>query len=464
MSAAVTGKKSTRPVFEAEQWHHIVWTDANGKGKMYVDGVLDETDYTYTRTSLTLNVTSLGAVLRAAAGNFFIGSIDEVATWKRVLTWTEIQSLMTNGVPQPISIIAPAIVTQPASRTNSVFVGDRIQFSVQASGTVPLTYEWYRDGVKIDPAVNPSAATDTLIFDRVTVADDGASFFVKISNPAGTTQSDSAALSVAPYTPAISGEVLEVDVGLSGVQNVQPGFEDFTLAMNGTNYNGVALTISGISAALAERNRTTAPMVTNNPPALTQAQIYNDFIFANSTTDGTGLRMLIERLAPNTKYGVTIWSFDPQSFGARFSDWSETSGANPVEIQTGYTFDGSILPANDNEQTINAVLTSSATGTLQIDAIKNGGANFSAFVNAIRLVANPGARISKVELAANALLITVERLSADQTVTIEQRTDLVSGAWGPANATVARENGVTITFSVPFSAANQKMFFRAVAP
>ena len=51
---------------------------------------------------------------------------------------------------------------------------------------------------------------------------------------------------------------------------------------------------------------------------------YNDFIFANnSTTDGTGLSILIERIAPNTKYGLTIWSFDPQSAGARVSDWFE---------------------------------------------------------------------------------------------------------------------------------------------
>ena len=462
-ATAVNGRPSTRPAFDNE-WHHLVWTDANGQGKLYIDGILDETDYTYTRPTLTLNTTSLGGVLRAAIGNQFLGAIDEVATWKRVLTWTEIQEIMTNGVPKPISIIAPGITTQPLNRTSGVFNGDTVTFNVQTSGTVPLTYEWFRNGVKIDPAVNGSAATDTLQLNNVAVADSGSTFYVKVTNPAGSVQSDTVTLNVAPYTPATSGEVLHIDVGLSGSPNVQPGFDEFTLAMNGTNYNGVGVTISGIGAALAERNRTTGAMVTNNPPTMTQAQIYNDFVFASSTTDGTGLRILIERLAPSTPYAVTIWSFDAASAGARFADWSETSGAEPVVLQAGYTFDGAVLPVNDNDQTITATLTSSPTGKLQIDAIKNGGTSFGAFVNAIRLVANPsanpGVNISGATLTADKIRITARRNSTDQTVTLEERADLLTGAWAPSAATVTL-NGLDVTFEAPASSA--KMFFRLVS-
>src|SRR5207244_1661011 len=63
-SAELVAKKSARAVFD-NSWHHLVWTDANGKGKLYVDGNLDETDYTYTRGGLTLNLTVIGAVARS---------------------------------------------------------------------------------------------------------------------------------------------------------------------------------------------------------------------------------------------------------------------------------------------------------------------------------------------------------------------------------------------------------------
>src|ERR1043166_7382708 len=45
-------RRSTRPVFDGN-WHHLVWTDAGGKGKLYMDGNLDETDYSYTRQPIT---------------------------------------------------------------------------------------------------------------------------------------------------------------------------------------------------------------------------------------------------------------------------------------------------------------------------------------------------------------------------------------------------------------------------
>jgi hypothetical protein len=233
--------------------------------------------------------------------------------------------------------------------------------------------------------------------------------------------------------------------------------------MNGTNYNGIGVTISGIGAPLADRNRTTGAMVTNSA-TMTQADIYNDFLFATNTADGTGLRILIERLAPSTPYGVTIWSFDPASAGARFADWSETSGAEPVVLQAGYTFDGAVLPVNDNDQTINATLTSSPTGKLQIDAIKNGGASFGAFLNAIRLIANPSnnppVNITAATLTADKIRITARRASTDQTVTLEERADLFTGAWAPSVATVT-QNGLDVTFEAPASAA--KMFFRVVS-
>jgi hypothetical protein len=461
-NVSVLTRKTTRPVFD-DTWHHIVWTDTNGKGKLYVDGVLDESDFNYVRPVSTLNRTSLGVVLRAVVTTttFYLGNIDEVATWKRPLTYTEVQSIMTNGIPAPIEIIAPSIVTQPLNHTNGVFVGDTVNFNVTATGTSPFTFAWYRNNTLIPAASNPSAATDTLSLTNVSGSDSNTTYFVKITNAKGTATSDTVTLNVTPFTPLTNGTVLQVDVDLTGSPNLQPGFDEFNLGINGTNYNGVGLTVSGIGTALAERLRA---VPVNNPPALTQAQLYNDFIFANNITDGTGMRILIERLAPNTKYGLTIWSWDASSTTLRSSVWQETSNPEaPIDIANPYTFDGAVAPTADNQDSFTAILTSTAQGKLQIDGLRSGGNSFGVFLNALRLVANPSANISSVSLTGNTLDINVLLLSPDQIVSLQERASLTTGSWGPSTVPQVNQIGNTVTFETTINPTTPQMFYRVVS-
>jgi hypothetical protein len=471
-AALVNGRRSIRPVFD-NTWHHLVWTDANGQGKLYVDGNLDETDYTYVRGALTLNLTSIGAVLRAAPGNFYLGNIDEVATWSRVLSWTEIQQVRTNGVPVPTGVIAPTIATQPADRTNGVFVGDTVNFAVLAVGTEPLIYQWRRNGADISGAINPSAATSTLSLTNVQVADSNTTYSVTISNAAGSITSSVARLYVAPWSPVTNGEALDVDFGLTGSPNAQPGFAEMTLTGNPASFtNTVKVTISAIGGiALAERNRTVAPMVFNNPPSMTQAQLYNDFIFGNSPgTVGTGIRVLIERLATNVVYAVTIWSFDPQSNGSRVSDWTETSSGTGLPVATAYTFNGLVPPVNDFEQTLGGLFTSSATGQLQFEGVRNAAsvdgnnaASFGVFVNAIRLVANPvdHNRVIRGGLVSGNLRVTAAGEYPGQQIILQQTTNLVGGVWVPAlGGTPVSTNGMVVNIDFPIDPAQPQLFYR----
>jgi hypothetical protein len=208
-------------------------------------------------------------------------------------------------------------------------------------------------------------------------------------------------------------------------------------------------------------------MVPTNAPFMTQAAIYNDFIFANnSTADGTGLSILIERLAPNTKYGLTLWSFDPQSAGARVSDWFEVASGTTNVLQLGYTFDANSPPTNDFEQTLGGVVTSSAAGKLQIMGLRNGGTSFSVFLDAIRLEANP---IPTSKLVGTSLTaFGTIRISATgnypgQAIGFQQTTNLVGGAWvdaGPPSFSSSNGNVVTVEFPV----IEDQQFYRAVTP
>jgi glucose/arabinose dehydrogenase len=84
---------------------------------------------------------------------------------------------------------APAITTQPASRT--VAVGAPVTFSVSASGAAPLSYQWRRNGVTIAGAT----AQDYTIA-SVVQADNGARFSVVVSNTLGSATSADAVLTV----------------------------------------------------------------------------------------------------------------------------------------------------------------------------------------------------------------------------------------------------------------------------
>jgi len=472
-AAVVNGRKSARAVFD-NTWHHLVWTDANGQGKLYVDGVLDETDYTYTRNTTTLNITSIGAVLRSTGlGNFYFGNIDEVATWGRVLSWTEIQQVKTNGVPVPQGVVAPTISVQPPERTNNVFRADDVFFPVQVVGSEPLLYHWRKNGADISSAVNPTALTSTLVVSNVSAADSNTTYSVTVTNDAGSVTSSIVHLYVQPWSPVTNGEALDVDFGLTGTPNAQPGFQEMTLGGNPASFtNTVRVTISAINGiALAERDRIVAPLVFNNPPYLTHAQLYNDFIFGNSpNTTGTGIRILIDRLATNVNYAVTIWSFDPVSAGTRVSDWTETSSGTPLTVANAYTFSGNVQPTNDFEATLGGIFTSSATGQLQFEGVRNAAsvdgtaaASFGVFLNAIRLVANPvdHTRVIRGEMAAGNLRVTAAGEYPNQLVNIQQTTNLAGGVWVPAvGGTPVSTNGAVVKVDFSIDPTQPQLFYR----
>lgn len=91
--------------------------------------------------------------------------------------------------------VPPMILVQPTNQTATV--GATVSFSVTATGTTPLSYQWRRNGVHVPGAIN---ATLTLV--GVQLSDNGASFTVFISNVAGSVNSDPATLTVNPVGPS----------------------------------------------------------------------------------------------------------------------------------------------------------------------------------------------------------------------------------------------------------------------
>src|SRR5262249_50367992 len=88
---------------------------------------------------------------------------------------------------------APTITTQPADRT--VSSGQTATFTVVASGTAPLSYQWRKNGTAISGATSASYTTPA-----ETTADSGATFSVVVTNSAGSVTSRNAVLTVTGTT------------------------------------------------------------------------------------------------------------------------------------------------------------------------------------------------------------------------------------------------------------------------
>src|SRR6266851_1224613 len=170
------------------------------------------------------------------------------------------------------SATAPTISTQPANQT--LTAGQTATFTVVASGTAPLGYQWQKNGASIAGATAASYTTPA-----TTTSDSGSAFAVVVTNTAGTVTSASATLTVnpAPVAPVITRQ--------PGNQTVTAGqTATFTVVATGTaplayQWQKNGANIAGATAASYTTPATTtsdsgsafAVVVTNTAGTVTSA-------------------------------------------------------------------------------------------------------------------------------------------------------------------------------------------------
>jgi hypothetical protein len=147
--------------------------------------------------------------------------------------------------------VPPGIVTPPASQT--VFAGANVTFTVSASGTPPLSYQWQKDTVNIGGATGSSLALTS-----VTSADAG-SYRVVVTNTAGSITSAAATLVVnaAATAPTITmqpvnqsvnaGANVSFTVAASGTAPLSYQWQKNSVAIPGAN--GTALNLTAVTTA-----------------------------------------------------------------------------------------------------------------------------------------------------------------------------------------------------------------------
>ncbi|MBN8651019.1 MAG: VCBS repeat-containing protein [Cytophagales bacterium] len=191
-----------------------------------------------------------------------------------------------------VSAGCPAIISQPSSAT--VCTGKSFGFTVSASGSAPLAYQWRKDGIDI-----PGQTSASIVF-LATALTDAGTYSCSVSNGCGSVVSSNAILTVSttPNAPGATGatgcEGASVTLTASGASNGQyrwyileegidpygnPITEVFLISgQTNSTYTTPALTettefLVAINNGICESNPTLVEATINNcngtPPSIT---------------------------------------------------------------------------------------------------------------------------------------------------------------------------------------------------
>ena len=219
-------------------------------------------------TSFTVNIPSVVGGSTAYVG--FTGGTGGLTAIQDILTWTYTP---TGGTP-----VAPTITTQPSNQT--VTAGQTATFTVVASGTAPLSYQWLENMgsgfTDISGATSASYTTPA-----TTSANSGNTFEVTVSNSQGPVTSNAATLTVTSSSTSPS---------------YGSGFTSTGLTLN----NGAA--ISGTQLQLTNGGTDEARSAFFSTP-VNVTNFTNAFTFQDTSATADGLCFVIEASGPTALGG-----------------------------------------------------------------------------------------------------------------------------------------------------------------
>ena len=296
---------------------------------------------------------------------------------------------------------APSITSQPVSQT--VTSGQTATFSVSASGTAPLSYQWQLNGSAISGATGTSYTTPA-----ETPSNNGARFSVIVSNSAGSATSSAAALTVNAATTAPSITTQPASQTITSGQTAT-----FSVAASGTAPLSYQWQLNGspISGATSATYTTPSETTSNNGA---QFSVIVSNSAGNVTSNNATLTVSATAVAPSITTqpaSQTISSGQTATFSV------SASGTAPLSYQ--WQLNGSAI--------------SGATGTsytTPAETTSNNGARFTVIVNNSAGSATSSAAVLTVNAATTAPSITTQ--PASQTITTGQTATFSVSALGSA--------------------------------
>ncbi len=263
-----------------------------------------------------------------------------------------------------------SITTQPADQT--VTSGQTATFSVAASGTAPLVYQWQKNGANLSGAMAASYTTPA-----TSVADSGAKFDVVVSNSAGSVTSGSAALIVtaAPVAPAIAtqpanqtvsaGQTATFSVTANGTSPLSYQWQKNTTNLAGAtsaNYTTPVTTTADSGAQFRVVVTNLAGTVTSTSAKLTASAV------AGAPTIATQPANQTVTVGQTATFSVIASGTPPPAY-----QWRKT-GAN-IRGATSASYTTPVTAAADNGTTFDVVVSNSvgsvtsSSATLKVNPV-----------------------------------------------------------------------------------------------
>jgi hypothetical protein len=123
----------------------------------------------------------------------FRGLIDEVQVFNKALSLSEVQAVQVAPAYRPVTVESVSIQQSPQSLT--VFEGQDVTFVVSASGTPPLSYQWWIRHAGTDTVIQ-GANTPSYSLSQATLSNSADEFWVVTANASSTATSARATLTV----------------------------------------------------------------------------------------------------------------------------------------------------------------------------------------------------------------------------------------------------------------------------
>src|SRR6266478_3902024 len=293
--------------------------------------------------------------------------------------------------------VAPTITTQPASQT--VIVGQTASFTVAATGTAPLNFQWKKNGTAILGATSSSYTTPV-----TTSSDNGAQFTVAISNAAGSVTSNAAALTVnaAPVAPLITtqptsqtvtaSQTASFSVSATGTAPLSYQWQRNGVAIGGatsSSYTTPATTTSDNGAQFAVAVSNTAGSVTSSaatlmvnaavvPPSIT-TQPASQTVTAGQTASfslaATGTAPLSylwqkngANIAGATSSSYTTPATTTSDSGSTFRVAVSNSAGTVTSGAATLTVNAAVVPPSITTQPTNQTVTAGQTASFNVAA------------------------------------------------------------------------------------------------
>ncbi len=175
------------------QWGLIVLTGNGTLNTLYVDGqpaaTMNSSVTSYGTNAFSFNIGGGGIFNDPNVnGDWFNGYIDEVAVFDKALSADTVATLYAKAYYGTTT--RPFVTRNPSSTT--VAAGSTAILSASANGSLPLTYQWKKDGVNIAGATTAALSLPGVYFT------DAGSYVLWVTNGVGFTNTVAATLTVMP--------------------------------------------------------------------------------------------------------------------------------------------------------------------------------------------------------------------------------------------------------------------------